>query len=126
MQNACQSCLSDYQNQLNQFDMSEADGSAGGGGDGGGGGIQIPQRFRDSVQSLQEQFQTLSARGKQRSNQIAQMVASWEEFDGRLEELTRWVRSQEMELVELRQLESFAMEFSSHRTRLQVSWDSPQ
>lgn len=111
LQNACRTCLGDYQNQLNQFGVLEED----------GGELQVPQRFRDSMQSLQEQYHALSARDKQRINKVAETVASWEEFRGGLEELTSWVRSEEMELAELRGLESFAMEFPSHKTRLLVS-----
>lgn len=81
----------------------------------------MPQRFKDKVDSLSEQFDELSSRGDQRTNQIKQTVRSWEEFIAGVEDLTKWVRSQEMELAELRTVEMFAMEFSSHRTRLEVS-----
>lgn len=114
LQNACQTSLSEYQNQLNQFDKTEA-------GVDDSGELQVPQRFRDNMQSLQEQYHTLSSKDQQRINKIGQTLASWEEFHKRLEELTQWVRSVEMELAELKGLESFAMEFLSHKTRLQVS-----
>ena len=114
MHGTCQTCLSDYQNQLNQFDKSEAAVED-------SGELQVPQRFRDNMQSLQDQYQTLSSKDQQRVSKIAEMLVSWEEFHVSLEELTKWVRSNEMELAELRGLESFAMEFPSHKTRLQVS-----
>ena len=98
-------------------------GAAEGGGEGGE-ELQVPQRFRDNVQSLLEQYHALSSRDEQRANKIAQTLASWEEFQERLEELTRWVRSVDMEMAELRNMESFAMEFPSHKTRLQVSQDT--
>ena len=81
----------------------------------------MPQRFRDKVNTLSDQFDELETRGTQRTNQIRQSVTSWEGFIAEVGELMRWVRSEELEMVELRCVEKFAMEFSSHRARLEVS-----
>ena len=61
-------------------------------------------------------------RGQRRAEEILERVRSWEEFTAGVEELSDWVRSEvEPELAELSGVEGFAMEFSSHQSRLKVS-----
>lgn len=110
LHDSCQSRLGDLQNQLNQYDKLEQE------------DLQVPQRFKDRATSLQEQHVDLISRGERRRNEVTQMVNSWERFVAGLEELSGWLRSEvDPELAELRELENFAMEFSSHQARLEVS-----
>lgn len=109
LHDSCQSRLGDLQNQLNQYDKLEE-------------GLEVPQRFIDRTTSLQEQYANLLSRGDRQRDEVVQTVNSWEEFVAGVDELTSWVRSEvEPELAELRELENFAMEFSSHQARLEVS-----
>lgn len=103
------SSISNFHNQLNQSD-----------GSGGADSIQVPQRFRDFIDTLSDQFDELASRGGERTHQINKAVESWNKFRAELEELRNWVWSQEAELEDLRVIERFAREFSSHTTRLEV------
>ena len=104
------SSISNFHNLLNQSD-----------GSGGADGIQVPQRFRDFIDTLSDQFDELASRGGERTSQIKKAVKSLKEFHTQLDELVEWVWSQEAELEDLKVMERFAMEFSSHTTRLEVS-----
>ncbi len=81
----------------------------------------MPQHFIDKADQFSEQFDELSIRGQERTNQIASTLSSWEEFRTGIDELVGWVRSYSMELESLKVMEEFAMDFSAHQTRLHVS-----
>ena len=82
----------------------------------------MPQHFKDKAAALLAQFRDFSSRGERRSDEITQVVESWEEFVANVDMLTEWMRSEvNPELTELKEVENFAMEFSSHQTRLEVS-----
>lgn len=111
MNNSCQSFLEDLQNQLNQYEQL-----------GGEDDLQVPQHFKDKAAAMLAQFRDFSSRGERRSDAIVHVVKSWEEFVASVDVLTEWMRSEvNPELTELKEVENFAMEFSSHQTRLEVS-----
>lgn len=109
LRSLCQSCLRNLTNQLEHYEGLGLE------------GIQVPLRFKERAEQLLQIFEQLSSRDEQRTNQIEQTVRSYQEFVAGIDELGRWVWSQGVELAELREMEKFAMEFSSHTTRLEVS-----
>ena len=82
----------------------------------------MPQRIKDKAALFWEQFADLVSREERRRKEVEQTVNSWEEFVAGMDDLSGWLRSEvDPELAELRQVEDFAMEFSSHQARLEVS-----
>ena len=111
LHDTCQTCVSDLRDLLQQYHESLSTQTE----------VKVPQHFDDKLIYFQEKLSELTKKMEQWTNQITETVASWLEFNEGLEELTKWVWSQHLELTSLQVLEEFANEFSSHQTRLKVS-----
>ena len=83
--------------------------------------IKVPQHFKDKTASLSEDFGRLSSKDEEQTNEITVTLNSWMEFSEGLDKLIEWVRSQRPEVESLKVVQEFAIEFSAHQTRLQVS-----
>ncbi len=69
---------------------------------------------------MKEEFSKLARQGSERTNRIKDTVATWQEFQGGLEDLSDWLHSSLSELRSLQDVEVFLLEFSSLEGRLQV------
>ena len=108
--NACRSSLSSFRDMMESSHDTVAAVP----------GMSMPRQFDGKVATCQDRFSDLNETSDQWKARVLALVASWEEFQGCLDELDEWVRSREAELDSLQVLEEFAGEFSSHQTRLNV------
>ena len=108
--NACRSSLSSFRDMMESSHDTVAAVP----------GMSMPRQFDGKVATCQDRFSDLNETSDQWKAKVLALVASWEEFQGCLDELDEWVRSREAELDSLQVLEEFAGEFSSHQTRLNV------
>ena len=108
--NACRSSLSSFRDMMESSHEAVAAVP----------GMSMPKQFDVKVATCQDRFSDLNNTSNQWKARVLDLVASWEEFRGCLDELDEWVQSREAELDSLQVLEECAGEFSSHQTRLNV------
>ena len=106
LHNRCQSSLS---NQQNLFDRYSGDPD-----------LPVSIHLTERAQCCDEEFQKLSVRAEQRTNQITEITESWLKFERGMKRFTPWLRTSYSELSGLRVVENFVLEFSSLEDRLQV------
>ena len=106
LHNSCQTGLTNLSNLLDHYSTLDE--------------VPIPTRIHEQAATLNEEFQILAGKAAERTNEIADILASWVKFRSGLQQLSPWLRSSLSELNSLKAVQVFLLEFASLEGRLKV------
>ena len=108
LHNQCRASLNDMKNVFGEYASSDDT------------EVTIPPHLRARGNELEEEFNQVVVKAKERTDLIEESASSWNEFSGGLSDFLRWLRTYNAELSSLKVVEDYAVNFTDFEVRQEV------